>query len=213
VRLSRLGRGEHGEFFSVSVKKCLPNTITFCSIVSSEPDREIPMRRWTLAAAAAALLAAALWHLPAIAQRAAQPDAAEPSATQPAATQPAATQPAAAQHAARPVAPELISFDEYRDFRMHDLAQRQARLAQELSAPDLSAAEKTSLERRKAYYDQLTAMPAAERDRLFHTRFDQIDTNHDGMLDGAERAAWREKQREHYRKLAAERAQPSAAQH
>ncbi len=96
---------------------------------------------------------------------------------------------------------------------MNDLAQRQARLARELAAPDLAAAQKASLERRKAYCDRLAAMPAAERDRLFHARFDQIDTNHDGMLDNAERAAWREKQREYYRVLASERTAAPAGQH
>ena len=158
------------------------------------------MRPWTLVIAVCALLGAALWHLPATAQRVA---AADPSAS-----------PTAASPAPRPAAPELITFDEYRDFRMRDLAQRRARLEGELSAAGLSATEKASLEGRKAYYDRLAAMSGEERDRLFRARFDQIDANHDGMLDSAERAAWREKQREHYRRLAAERAaEPIAAQH
>ena len=133
------------------------------------------MRPWTLAAAVAALVLAAWWHLPAAAQRAT--------------TQPAAT--------------ESITFEQYRDFRLHDLAQRQARLARQLAAPGLTASEKASLESRKTYYDQLAAMPAEERDRLYRERFDQIDTNHDGKLDLQERAAWREKQRENYRQQAA----------
>jgi hypothetical protein len=143
------------------------------------------MRPWTLAAAVAALVLAAWWHLPAAAQRAT--------------TQPAAT--------------ESITFEQYRDFRLHDLAQRQARLARQLAAPGLTASEKASLESRKTYYDQLAAMPAEERDRLYRERFDQIDTNHDGKLDLQERAAWREKQRENYRQQAAERAQPIGGQH
>jgi hypothetical protein len=143
------------------------------------------MRPWTLAAAVAALVLAAWWHLPAAAQRAT--------------TQPAAT--------------ESITFEQYRDFRLHDLAQRQARLATQLAAPGLTASEKASLESRKTYYDQLAAMPAEERDRLYRERFDQIDTNHDGKLDPQERAAWREKQRENYRQQAAERAQPIGGQH
>jgi hypothetical protein len=142
------------------------------------------MRPWTLAAAVAALVTAAWWHLPAAAQR-------------------AATQPAVS---------ELITFEQYRDFRLHDLAQRQARLARQLAAPGLSASEKTSLEGRKAYYDELAAMPEAERDRLYRERFDQIDTNHDGKLDVQERAAWREKQHENYRQQAAARTQPSGGQ-
>jgi hypothetical protein len=142
------------------------------------------MRPWTIAVAVSALVAAAWWHLPAAAQR-------------------APTQPAAS---------ESITFEQYRDFRLHDLARRQARLARELAAPGLSTAEKTSLERRKAYYDQLAAMPEEERDRLYRERFDEIDTNHDGKLDVQERAAWRDKQRENYRQQAAERTQPAGGQ-
>jgi len=143
------------------------------------------MRPWTMAAAVTALIAAAWWHFPAAAQRA----------------------------AAQPAASESITFEQYRDFRLHDLAQRQARLARQLADPGLSTTEKTSVESRKAYYDQLAAMPEAERDRLYRERFDQIDTNHDGKLDMQERAAWREKQRENYRQQAAERARPAGGQH
>src|SRR5215472_4852649 len=85
------------------------------------------MRRWMIAAAAAALLSGAWWQWPAAAQRTPEPTAAE----------------------------EMITFDQYREFRMRDLQQRQARLA----PPGLSAAEKASLARRKAYYDRLAACP------------------------------------------------------
>jgi hypothetical protein len=157
------------------------------------------MRRWTLAAAAAALFAAALWHLPAIAQRAPAPATA--------AADSGAAKPGTPQSTAQPAAPDLITFDAYRDFRMRYINERRARLTRDLSATDLSAAQKASLEGRKAYYDRLAAMPDKERDALFRTRFEQIDSDHDGTLDSAERAAWREKQREHYRELAAERDQ------
>ena len=136
------------------------------------------MMKWTLPAAAAILFAAAWWHWPAAAQRAPQ----------------------------QPAAEELITFDQYRDFRARDLQQRQARLARQLAVPGLSAAEKASIERRKAYYDRLAAMPDEERDEIYRERFDQIDANHDGKLDPEERAAWREKQREYYRQQSAERA-------
>jgi hypothetical protein len=143
------------------------------------------MRRWTFLAAVVALVAAAWWHWPAAAQRAEPPAASG----------------------------ETITFDQYRDFRARDLQQRQARLARQLAAPGLSAAEKTSLERRKAYYDKMAAMPAEERDQLYRERFDQIDTNHDGKLDPEERAVWREKQREYYRQQSAERAGVASEQH
>ena len=141
------------------------------------------MRRLMLLSAAAAFAGLAWWHLPAVAQRAPQP-----------------------------AASEAITFEQYRDFRLHDLAQRRARLAKQLAAPELSAAEKASLERRKSYYDQLAAMPAEERDQLYRERFDEIDANHDGRLDTQERAAWRDKQRENYRQQAAARARPSGEQ-
>jgi hypothetical protein len=130
-----------------------------------------------MVAAAVALLAGVWWQWPAAAQRAPEPTAAD----------------------------QMITFEQYRDFRLHDLHQRQARLARQLAAPGLSAAEKASIDGRKAYYDQLAAMPAEERDQLYRERFDQIDTNHDGKLDPAERAAWRDKRREHYRQQTAER--------
>jgi hypothetical protein len=146
---------------------------------------EMAMRRWTFVAAAAALIVAAWWHWP-----------------------------AAAQHAEQPAASgEVITFDQYRDFRARDLQQRQARLVHQLAAPGLAAAEKASLDRRKAYYEKLAALPAAERDQLYRERFDQIDANHDGKLDPEERAAWREKQREHYRQQSAERAGAASEQH
>ena len=70
------------------------------------------MKRWMFAAASAALVAAVWWHFPASAQRPAPP------------------------------APgETISFEQYRDFRLHDLVERQSRLAKQLAARDLSAAE------------------------------------------------------------------------
>jgi len=174
------------------------------------------MRRWSLAAAAAALLGAAMWHLPATAQRTKPADNPEPTVEQSTSGKPSAPGSSAAQPqppAARPVAPELITFDEYRDFRIRDIAQRQARLARELALPDLSATGKADLERRKAYYDRLAAMPEDQRNQLFHTRFDQIDANHDGMLDDAERQAWREKQREHYHEQAAAHSEGDADQH
>jgi len=143
------------------------------------------MKKWTLPAAAAVLLAMAWWQWPAVAQR--------------------ATEPAAAG--------DMITFGQYREFRARDLQQRQARLARQLADPGLPAAEKASVERRKAYYDRVAAMPAEEREQLYRERFDQIDSNHDGKLDPEERAAWREKQREYYRQQSAERAGPADQQH
>jgi hypothetical protein len=168
-----------------------------------EHVKENPMRQWTLAAAGFALLAAALWHLPATAQRSAAPGTPEPALAQPTAAEPAAAAAAAApaRRIPRPqaAAAEPVTFAEYRDFRLRDIARRQARLERELAETDLPPEEHANLAARKAYYDRLAAMPAVERDRLFRARFDQIDTDHDGTLDAAERAAWRAKQAQRYR--------------
>ncbi len=153
------------------------------------------MRKSMLATAAAALLAAGLWHLPAASLRAAEPTA-----------QPAPAPSALARTAAQSPASEPITFDAYREFRLRYIAQRQARLARELAAPNLSPDDKARLARIKAYYDDLATAPAAQRDKLFRARFDQIDTNRDGKLDNAERAAWRAKQRAYYSQPAADRA-------
>jgi hypothetical protein len=81
---------------------------------------------------------------------------------------------------------------------MHFIEQRQTQIAAELAEKDLSATRKESLQRQKAYYDYFAAMSPAERDRRFRDRFDQIDTDHDGVIDPAERAAWHDKQRAYY---------------
>jgi hypothetical protein len=93
---------------------------------------------------------------------------------------------------------ETINFEQYRDWRMHFIEERQIQISAELAAKDLTAQRRTALERQKAYYDFFAAMPAAERDRLFRERFDEIDANHDGIIDHDERAAWHEKQRAFY---------------
>src|ERR1700680_2584264 len=126
--------------FAPGRRKRLPSRACFV-LLGEDWIRSTVMRRLTLLIAAAALAVAAWLHFPAAPQRAAQP-----------------------------AASEAITFGQYRDFRLHDLAQRQARLTKQLAAPDLSAAERGNLERRKAYFDQLTAMPAEERDQL--ERFD-----------------------------------------
>ena len=160
------------------------------------------MRQWTLAAAGFALLAAALWHLPATAQRSPAPDNPESAFPQPstAAAGAAALPAPTARRGPRPQAADTdpITFDQYRDFRLRDIARRQARIERELAEADLSPEERSTLEGRKAYYDRLATMPAAERDRLFRARFDQIDTDHDSTLDANERAAWRAKQSQYY---------------
>src|SRR3954452_1710339 len=105
---------------------------------------------------------------------------------------------------------ESISFEQYRDWRLHVIERRQTQLAMQLSAADLPARQKARLEEVKAYYDWMAGLPEADRDRRFRERFAQIDTNHDGKLDTAERAAWRQKQRAFYNRDARARNRTAA---
>ena len=116
--------------------------------------------------------------------------------------------------AAQPLAPgaaaDTISFEQYRDWRLAFIERRQGELERQLAASDLPAQRKARLLQVKAYYDWLAGLPEADRDRRFHERFDRIDANHDGVMDPAERAAWRDKQRALYRTRSA--AQTTAAE-
>src|SRR5438270_7344857 len=104
----------------------------------------------------------------------------------------------AAQPDAKP-AQETISFEQYRDWRNHFIEERQTQLAARLAtAANLTAAQRSRTEQQKAYYDWFAGLSAQERDRRFRERFDQIDANHDGIIDAGERAAWHEKQRAFY---------------
>jgi hypothetical protein len=136
--------------------------------------------KWMLLAASAAV-AAGLW-LPG---QAAQPTA-----------QPAV--PAEAQATAPAAADDPITFEQYREWRLRYIERRQTQLAVQLAAADLQPRQRARLEQVKAYYDWLAGLPAADRDRRFRERFDQIDANHDGTIDPGERAAWRDKQRAFY---------------
>lgn len=107
-------------------------------------------------------------------------------------------------------AADTITFDQYRDWRLHFIEQRQTQIAAELAEKDLTAPRRGALDRQKAYYDFFAAMPAAERDRRFRERFDEIDANHDGVIDHNERAAWHEKQRAFYDHANTDRHQTAA---
>ena len=148
--------------------------------------------KWTVLAASAAI-AATLWLPGEAAQPTAQP---------------------AAPGAATAAASDPITFEQYRDWRLNFNERRRSKLAAQLAAADLPAGQKARLEQVKAYYDRLADLPAAERDRRFHERFDRIDANHDGTIDQAERAAWRDKQRTFYRRdrTMAQRPADAAAQ-
>ena len=91
-----------------------------------------------------------------------------------------------------------ITFEEYRDWRLAAMERRRSEIEVQLSAADLPAARKARLEETRSYYKWLAGLPEAERDKRFRERFDRIDANHDGVIDAAERAAWRERQRAFY---------------
>jgi hypothetical protein len=113
-----------------------------------------------------------------------------------------AAQPAApneTQAAALPAAADdPITFEQYRDWRLRFIERRQTQLTAQLAAADLQPRQRARLEQAKAYYDWFAGLPEADRDRRFRARFDQIDGNHDGTIDHAERAAWHDKQSAFY---------------
>src|SRR4029077_10345676 len=84
---------------------------------------------------------------------------------------------AAPNGAADTASADTINFEQYRDWRMHFIEERQIQISAELAVKDLAAQRRTALERQKAYYDFFAAMPAAERDRLFRERVHEIDAN------------------------------------
>ena len=98
-----------------------------------------------------------------------------------------------------PAGPDTITFTQYRDWRIDFIAQKQRQLAAQLAGTGISQADRDRLTRQKAYYDRQAAMPADQRDHMFHARFDLIDANHDGIIDRAERTAWHDKQQARYR--------------
>jgi len=153
---------------------------------AGQPREGIPMK-WVIFAASTAI-AATLW-LPGEAAQPAAPAAFAPSAT----------------------SDEPITFEQYRDWRLNFIERRQSELAVELAASDLAAAQKTRLERSKAYFDWFAGLPAAERDRRFRERFDRLDANHDGQIDQAERGAWRDRQRAFYHRDRTQRPSAEAA--
>jgi hypothetical protein len=97
-----------------------------------------------------------------------------------------------------PASAAKVTFEEYRNWRLVAMERRRSEIDVQLSAADLPAVRKVRLEETRAYYNWLAGLSEAERDRRFRERFDRIDANHDGVIDPAERAAWRERQRAYY---------------
>ncbi|HEY1796157.1 MAG TPA: hypothetical protein VGG57_08555 [Stellaceae bacterium] len=115
----------------------------------------------------------------------------------------AAWLPARAAEPATANGPDTITFTQYRDWRIDFIAQKQRQISAQLGQAGSSQSDRDRATREKAYYDRQAAMPADQRDHMFHARFDLIDTNHDGVIDRAERAAWHDKQQARYRHEAA----------
>jgi hypothetical protein len=66
---------------------------------------------------------------------------------------------------------ETISFDQYRDWRMHFIEERQTQIAAQLAEKGLTADRRAALDRQKAYYDFFAAMSPAERRPPFSSAF------------------------------------------
>ena len=106
---------------------------------------------------------------------------------------------------------DKITFDQYREWRLRFIERRQTQLAAQLAAAELQPRQRARLDQTKAYYDWFAGLSDAERDRRFRERFDQMDSNHDGVVDPAERAAWHDKQRAFFGRGRTAAAEPAAA--
>lgn len=106
---------------------------------------------------------------------------------------------------------DKITFEQYRDWRNAYIERRRSELSMQLSQTALAAGQRLRLEQVKAYYDWLAGLPAADRDRRFRERFDQIDGDHDGTIDAGERAAWRDRQGAFYRRSRSTALSPARA--
>jgi hypothetical protein len=112
--------------------------------------------------------------------------------------------------ASAPADNAAITFEEYRAWRLAAMERRLSEIDMQLAAADLPAPRKARLEETRAYYKWLANLPEAERDKRFRERFDRMDANHDDVIDTAERAAWRERQRAYYGGRKRETAHPAA---
>src|SRR5437868_7375879 len=162
--------------------------------VRIQPAREKPPMKWMLFAASAAI-AAGLW-LPG-------------PVTMSYAAQPAA--PAETAASLSVTGEDKITFDQYREWALRFIERRQTQLAAQLAAAELQPRQRARLDQTKAYYDWFAGLSDAERDRRFRERFDQMDSNHDGVVDPAERAAWHDKQRAFFGRGRTAAAEPAAA--
>jgi hypothetical protein len=107
--------------------------------------------------------------------------------------------------------PANITFADSRAWRLRWNERRRSRLTDALAVPDLPAERKAHLVEVKAYYDWLAGLADDERDRRFRERFERIDSDHDGSIDRAERAAWRSKRRAVFGHAKAARHAPPAS--
>src|SRR5690348_15051351 len=77
----------------------------------------------------------------------------------------------AAQPAAPAASAEVISFEQYRDWRLNFIERRRSELAVELAGAELPAWQKARLEHTKAYFDWFAGLPAADQEHRFRERF------------------------------------------
>jgi hypothetical protein len=107
---------------------------------------------------------------------------------------PAEAQTAAAPPAQQQAAP--LTFDQFKAQQFQQMQRVQARMAQRLAAPDLPPDQRQRLEHQQAQLGKFAALPPEQQDQVMRRRFDRIDTNHDGVVDAAERQAFRQAERQ-----------------
>jgi len=84
-----------------------------------------------------------------------------------------------------------MNFEQFRARQLEQLQRAEAMVAQRLAQPNLTPEQRERLTKRKANLDRFAAAPPERKERILRRRFVRIDTDHDGIIDANELAAWR----------------------
>lgn len=89
-----------------------------------------------------------------------------------------------------------LTFDQYKTLQRQQLQRAQALVSQRLAAQDLPPDRRQRLEHQQSMLARFAGLSSDQQDQLLHRRFDRLDANHDGMVDGAELQALRQARRD-----------------
>jgi hypothetical protein len=88
-----------------------------------------------------------------------------------------------------------VDFQEFRASEEGRSARQLAAVERRLAAPNVTADQRTKLEKRHQRLQKAASLSADEKERRLKARFDRLDRNHDGVVDQAEMDAARSARR------------------